>query len=410
MTRWLVLAAAVGVAAGILSATQRGKAPQTERQYLVCEVLADLKTLNGKIISVRGTVTGGGQGAFLVGKCPSHLVVNGFTWPDAIWLAFPSRSGIPFEADLAAYQRAQATVNGLHPRDGDEVVMTYVGIVETDDLAKRTFLDRQGKPVGIGFGAQNVAPAQLTIKTVRDATVVRKSARTGDAFGQNTRSPRNALLLNTSSSAVPGQVASVDRALESGLRWYYRWIEPVPTGLDAIPCSVAYFEKRSFAFCHKGPLAIDMEMPEAAPPRVTSIVPIDVSFEDALKDFLAHRGPAGLQFEPTRAVSIPVRDLVRCDVDWEQTNRAAAAVLNESQRVALRGRGVSFRYPLVCQGDPFYLLYLMNGDRIRSVWQFTIGSKDVDFSWSYDLDSKQREIPDQAVENLKKDMWYQTAR
>lgn len=218
------------------------------------------------------------------------------------------------------------------------------------------------------------------------------------------------LVLTACSPATIGQVAPVKEALQSGLGWYYRWIGRIPPDLDSIPCSVACFEKRSFAFCSTGPLAIDIETAEAVPPRVTSIVQLPVSFEHALTDFLTHRGPTGSQRGPTQVISIPVRDLARCDIDWHRTRLAASAALNERQVEGLRAEGLSLRYPLVCEGDPFYLLYLVKGDRIRSIWQFTIGPGRVDFAWSFDSDSKQRKIPERAVENLSKEMWYQRVR
>jgi hypothetical protein len=54
----------------------------------VCEILKNLPFFNGKTISVRGTVSGGGHGAFLVDNCSSQVVVKGFVWRDAIFLAF----------------------------------------------------------------------------------------------------------------------------------------------------------------------------------------------------------------------------------------------------------------------------------------------------------------------------------
>jgi hypothetical protein len=178
----------LGVAVAIFAvARSAGQPPvsKVERAYSVCEVLADLAALNGKVISVRGTVIGGGHGASLTARCSAPLIVKRFTWPNAIWLELP-RSGKPFEPERSALERADAAVRRFRRREGDEIVMTYVGMLQTDDLATRTFVDREGKPAGLGFGHLNFAPAQPIIKTARDVEVRRRSARDKEVPPPNT--------------------------------------------------------------------------------------------------------------------------------------------------------------------------------------------------------------------------------
>jgi hypothetical protein len=62
----------------------------------------------------------------------------------------------------------------LGSSEGDLIIITYIGILESADLASRTSVTRDGKPFGIGYGAQNLAPAKLTIKKMVDASVIRK--------------------------------------------------------------------------------------------------------------------------------------------------------------------------------------------------------------------------------------------
>jgi hypothetical protein len=163
---------------------------KTERVYSVCEVLADLANFHGKIISVRGIVSGGGHGAFLVDTCPLQIVVKGFTWLNAIALSTPFPPGRPFYADRSAFDRADAAAKRLKRREGDQIVMTYLGMLETADLATRTFVNRNGKPAGLGFGAQNVAPAQLLIKTAMDVDLVGKPGAPRESSGPMPRSEK----------------------------------------------------------------------------------------------------------------------------------------------------------------------------------------------------------------------------
>ncbi len=177
----VILTIATCIAGTMLSGFQSKETRRPSKVYSVCEVLADLASFNGKMISVRGAVLGG-QGTFLVGNCQSKLVVKGFTWPNLIWLTFPYKSSTPFNADLATYQHVMDAVKRMHPGKNDQIVLTYLGVLESDDLAKRTSLNRMGQPTGIGFGAQNMAPAQLVIKTVMDPQVI-PSGRDGPVRG-----------------------------------------------------------------------------------------------------------------------------------------------------------------------------------------------------------------------------------
>lgn len=160
----------------LFAASQPSRAGDPATVYSVCEVLDQLASLNRRMISVRGVVISGAHGEFLVGRCGSKLKVRGFTWPDVIYLASP-HSGVLFETDAKAYERVRNTVRRLRPRESDEVVMTYAGMLETEDLAKLTLLNRLNQPIGNGFGPDNVAPAQLVVKTVMNPRIVRGSGR-----------------------------------------------------------------------------------------------------------------------------------------------------------------------------------------------------------------------------------------
>ena len=205
--------------------------------------------------------------------------------------------------------------------------------------------------------------------------------------------------------ATLAQTAPVKEALRYGLSWHYCWIERLPSGVAAIRCTVAYFEERSFAFCTPGPLEIDIETGEGVSPRVTNIVHVHGTFKEILGQFRNNLRP-GSEISTKEVIAIAADDLVRCKVDLDRTRRAPGALMNEHQRKGLHAEGLKLRYPLLCEGDPFYLLYLMKGEHIRSIWQFTIGPEGLDLTWTYDSDNKQRQIPERAIENLSETMWY----
>ncbi len=209
--------------------------------------------------------------------------------------------------------------------------------------------------------------------------------------------------------ATLAQTAPVKEALRHGLSWHYRWIERLPSGVAAIRCTIAYFEERSLAFCTPGPLEIDIETGEGGSPRVTNIVHVHGTFKEILGQFRNNLRP-GSEISPKEMISIATDDLVRCKVDLDRTRRAPGALMNEHQRKGLHADGLKLRYPLVCEGDPFYLLYLMKEDRISSIWKFIVGPEGLDLTWSFDLDNKQRQIPERAIENLSKEMWYRVEK
>jgi hypothetical protein len=152
-------------------------APKTREVYTVCEVLDQLASLNNKMISVRGKVIYAGHGSFLLGPCGSKLKVKGFTWPDVIYLNTADARDHGIEPDARAYEHANKVIRKSRPQPGDDVLMTFVGVLQTEDLAKLTWLNRLNQPIGNGFGPQNVAPAQLLVKTVKDPKVLRHPER-----------------------------------------------------------------------------------------------------------------------------------------------------------------------------------------------------------------------------------------
>ena len=166
----------------LLTVTDGVRAPAQEQQeihpskvYSVCQVLARIKALDGQTIAVRGVLVTGGHGSFLSSTCPSHLTTKGFTWPDVIWLTDPKNSeGRRVEADTNAHERVRYTISQFHLREGDQVMVTYVGMLEAKDLAQSVGANRAGQIVALGFGPGGDAPAQLVVETVKDPSVMHK--------------------------------------------------------------------------------------------------------------------------------------------------------------------------------------------------------------------------------------------
>jgi len=82
--------------------------------------------------------------------------------------------------------------------------------------------------------------------------------------------------------------------------------------------------------------------------------------------------------------------------------------LRKAQAPVFEKKGVRLRYPGMCEGDPFYLVYFMRSDKIEWIWQFEVSPGGLDLIWSFDAGTQQRKIPELAAENLTKDeLWYQ---
>jgi len=151
--------------------------------------------------------------------------------------------------------------------------------------------------------------------------------------------------------------------LVGALRWYYRWIAELPATAKSMDCTVASFSISQFAFCEPGPLAIDLDMPPSSAPMATNITRALSGFADELRNFKGHRYSGPPQNPVIRALSIQASTLAQCKVDLEQTRRLAATAVVAQQRIDLSNRGIALRFPLVCEGDPFCLVFFYEGQR-----------------------------------------------
>jgi len=171
--RFFLRGALLTAVGGLLSAFGASRdTVSPDKVYTACEVLQDLDALNKKVVIVRDVVVSGPHGSFLSGTCTSHIVKKGFEWPDIIWLKNPRDSKGPFEADKKAHDQVRKEIVRLRLRPKDRLILTYVGTLETKDLAKSVEI-RAGRLVPFGFGPDSDAPAQLIVKTVMDPQVLR---------------------------------------------------------------------------------------------------------------------------------------------------------------------------------------------------------------------------------------------
>lgn len=195
-----------------------------------------------------------------------------------------------------------------------------------------------------------------------------------------------------------------DQALAGALRWYHRWIADLPMTAGSTDCKVAAFTNSQFAYCEPGKLAIDIDTPPGSPAFATNITRAVAGFPEELRDFVNHRSAGSPQIPSVRTMSISKAVLSECKVDIEETRKLAAAAVGFRQREDLLSRGITLRFPLACEGDPFYLVYFMKGGDVEWIWQIRPGMGPV---WSYDKHGDQREIPSLAIRNLAKpEMWY----
>src|ERR1700722_7071133 len=167
----IVLAVAMGSVAAFAQshATDHSAPPLT-----VCDVLSKSLDYDGKLITIRGTMAGADEGAWLTGKdCPGALVTFTYTWPSVIWLEIPNSDRtylhpVDFQYVFESELRQDNAYRGLGPRvDPDCFAWTYTGLFETrKDWSKAYVTYPNGTSKFLGFGHLGEAPAQLILKSV----------------------------------------------------------------------------------------------------------------------------------------------------------------------------------------------------------------------------------------------------
>jgi len=201
-----------------------------------------------------------------------------------------------------------------------------------------------------------------------------------------------------------GAASDADQALVGALRWYHRWIAELPVTAGSTDCKVAAFTESQFAYCEPGKLAIDIDAPRGSSASAANITWAVAGFPEELRDFVNRRYAGPPQIPSVRTMSIQKTVLGECKIDIEKTRQLAATAVGSRQREDLLNRGITLRFPLACEGDPFYLVYFMKGGDVEWIWQIRPGMGPV---WSYDKHGDQSQIPALAIRNLAKpEMWY----
>ena len=149
----------------------------------VCDLIVRRTELDGRMVTVRGIVGGGGHGTFLRAQrsCAYELITRGVAWPNVVALTYPdNRSKIPadhanFKVDWGAIRRAdnEAVRGGYDPKTNHEVA-TFIGLSITfSDLENRVTPGMPGA-LRLGFGPDLLgAPTQLLIKSINDVVIVK---------------------------------------------------------------------------------------------------------------------------------------------------------------------------------------------------------------------------------------------
>jgi hypothetical protein len=148
-----------------------------EAPLSVCGLLEHRLQYNGKMVHVRGIVEGSPEGAALIGtRCAKAIVTDGFTWPNAIALAYHTDYNSPYTVDFTRDQdqidRTNRELKRIrHKNPNAKILVTYVGLFETrTNLGQAVNL--AGELIPAGFGHLNACPARLVIQTKKNARVL----------------------------------------------------------------------------------------------------------------------------------------------------------------------------------------------------------------------------------------------
>jgi hypothetical protein len=156
---------------------------QIQEPVGLCEVLRNLESYNGKIVTVRAFVTGGSRhGYYLVDNkkqipCPS-MPNSKADWPPTIDLSWPGSAGLeptplPFDRDTAAQEKFYDSIRKLEQQTDPERVMqaTFVGQIRTRRSISIFHNKVDDVYAGNGYGQFGMHPGRLVIKTVLDITI-----------------------------------------------------------------------------------------------------------------------------------------------------------------------------------------------------------------------------------------------
>lgn len=156
---------------------------QMQKPIGVCELLRNVESYNGQIVTIRAFVGGGPRhGYYLVDNrketpCSSMSEAK-VNWPPTIDLIWPGSAGlertsVPFERDVTNQEKFYESMRTVEQKsDPDRMVeATFVGQIRTR-RSMTIFHNKQDDVyAGNGYGHFGMHPAQLVTKTILNITV-----------------------------------------------------------------------------------------------------------------------------------------------------------------------------------------------------------------------------------------------
>ena len=201
---------------------------------------------------------------------------------------------------------------------------------------------------------------------------------------------------------------ALQEEITNGLRWYFHWQKPLPQG-KRVNCQAQAFTDSYFVYCDQGTAFLNLAR-GAGSVNVVSIASTNDDFATALRLFASASHQAA---SSARGLLFPLDSdrLAAYESDDGISGlrmRETEGYMRSAMRVyADRGREVRCLFPLVSKTDPFYEVYLVEADRVESVWLFPVlGEKLQDHpSWVYDV--AHHNIPETAESHLSEAArWY----
>jgi hypothetical protein len=211
----------------------------------------------------------------------------------------------------------------------------------------------------------------------------------------------------------------IQDALINGLRWYFHWQKPLRQA-SSLSCHGQAFEENYFVYCSPVPDTVNIKAKKAEPVtvdmtarsregvRINVISSTDDDSPTSFRLFGAHQPvPTTSGFLLLLGVGRIARYETDSELSRERMNATVSYMRNAIRVYEQRGLHVRCLFPLVAKGDPFYEVYLVEGDRLDSVWLFPVaGDALQDYpSWVYDR--PHRNIPETAESHLADaSRWY----
>ena len=138
----------------------------TARVLNVCDVLRDIRAVNGKTLIVVGRSISTNEGSWLGAECSDRLSTVSFTWPNVVATSSGVNDSAPppqlpkgFKWPEAAISKSAAGVAGGVVRRAGQKWLAVYGRLETHVPLQVAMCG--GGPCGIGFGHGAEAPAQI---------------------------------------------------------------------------------------------------------------------------------------------------------------------------------------------------------------------------------------------------------